>query len=227
MSAAAQQPGRPARHAWLPALAGGLLFAGYLVLIHVTTAAGSPSDLGAAVAFVPPLGLAAVWALRRGARRPWRITGWLALCALVAALWPWLRSSFAWLYLGQHAGAFAMLAWAFGRSLVAGRRPLVSAIYLRIHGTLPEPVARYTRAVTLLWAGFGAAMSIASLLLFAFGSRAHWSLLANLLTPILVVTVFAAEYLTRVCVLPAQLRTGLLDSLRAFRRLPADGQEPA
>lgn len=208
---------------WLKPLATAVAGAAYLGLIHVTTAPGEPSDLGAAIAIVPPLVLSGCWAGRSLQAQPLRLAGWLALCALVAVLWPWLRDGFAWLYLLQHAGAFAALAWVFGRSLRAGRRPLISAIYLRLHGRLPAPVARYTRGVTLLWTGVGTAMALASLLLFALGAREHWSMLANLLTPAIVVAVFVVEYGVRVCVLPAELRTGLRESLLAFRALPATG----
>lgn len=218
----------PFRSPWraLRIAGGGAAFVAYIAAIHATTAPGTPSDAGALIAIVPPLVLAGLcaWRSADASARRLRLAGWIALCALAGALWPWLRKGYAWLYLAQHAGAFAALALGFGLSLRTGHRPLVSAVYLRIHGTLPPPVARYTRRVTVLWTGFGAAMTLASLLLFAFGEREHWSLLANVLTPLLVVATFAAEYLVRVCVLPAELRTGLVDSVRAFRRIPAGGR---
>jgi uncharacterized membrane protein len=188
--------------------------AAYLLACHLTTAPGTASGAGAALAVGPYMAtaLALAW------RSPWRAplcTLWLAAAAALWLAWPLVSSNFAWIYLLQHAGTFALLALAFGATLGVGREPMVTRFARLLDDPLPEPVARYTRAVTLAWVLFFLLMAAASLLLFAFGPRAVWSLLINVLTPGLVAAMFLAEYAVRRCVLPPALRHGLVDSVRA------------
>lgn len=202
----------------LRAAVTALLLVTYSVAVHLTTASAQPSDLGAAVAVLPPLGFGLLLAWRATHRRRW-LAVWSLVAAATALGWPQLRSGFAWIYLLQHAGSFALLALLFGSTLRRGELALISRVHQLVHGQLPPLAARYTRGVTQAWALFCTAMTLTSLALFALGPRESWSLFANALTPVLVIALFAAEYLLRVCLLPASMRSGLLDSIRAFRRL--------
>jgi uncharacterized membrane protein len=92
-----------------------------------------------------------------------------------------------------------LLAWFFGRTLVAGRVPLVTSIARVVRGVaeLPPELERYTRAVTAVWCVFFLAMAGVSASLAAFAPLAAWSLFANVATAPLVGAMFAAEYAYR------------------------------
>lgn len=188
---------------------------GYLLLAHLTTATAEPSTLGALVAILPLACVAFLMAWRARHRRIGLGIWTAAMLALLVA-WPTIESRFAWIYFIQHAGIFSLLAIAFGRTLAGGEEPMVTRFARMVHtaGLTPD-VLRYTRAVTLLWTVFFIAMATTSILLFGLGDLAHWSLFANLLSPLLVVATFAGEFAVRLLVLPPGVRTSLLDSIRA------------
>jgi len=197
-----------ARVAAVAALAGL-----YYWLSHVLTAADRPSSAGALLSLAPYMGVALLMAWK--SRRRAAALGLWALATLALALnWSLLRDNFEWIYLGQHAGAFTLLAIGFGRTLADGEMPMISRFAARIHGTLRPPLARYTRGATLAWTLFFAAMVAVSLLLFFAAPIQWWSVFANLLTPLLIGLMFLAEYLVRRR-LPREFRTGLVESIRA------------
>src|SRR5262249_58226174 len=76
-----------------------------------------------------------------------------------------------------------LLLWFFGRTLVGGRVPLITAIARLVHGTLKPELERYARSVTWMWCGFFAAIAAASGLLRAFAPLAVWSVLATVPVP--------------------------------------------
>ena len=78
-------------------------------------------------------------------------------------------------------------------------------------------MARYTRNVTLAWTLYFLGMAAASLALFAAGDFARWSLLANILTPVLTAAFFIGEYLVRYLLHPEFERVGLLQAVQAYR----------
>ena len=186
----------------------------YAVLAHLTNSSPGHEALGALLAAGPVWIAAAVLAWRSDHRLPL-----LAACALVAALvyarWPDLEAHFAWLYLAQQAGTYAVLAVTFGRTLGAGRTPLCSRFAAIVHGPLAPPVAAYTRSVTLAWTLFFAAVAVALVLLYFLAPRPLWSAFANFGTVILIALMFAAEYLVRRRLLPDMRHDGLLTTLRA------------
>jgi len=77
---------------------------------------------------------------------------------------------------------------------------------------------RYTRRLTLAWTLYFAAMVVASLSLFLAGEFAHWSLLANILTPVFTAGFFVGEYFLRYRLHPEFERVSLQQVLRAWRR---------
>jgi uncharacterized membrane protein len=125
-----------------------------------------------------------------------------------------------WLYLAQHAGVHLALACWFGSTLRAGRQPLVSTLARKVHRNFPPDMVRYTRQVTAAWTLYFGAMALASLLLFAFGDFRHWSVLANLLTPVATVAMFVGEYLVRYRLHPEFERVGLHKAWQAYRGDP-------
>jgi uncharacterized membrane protein len=192
----------------------GLLIALYIALLHIVTARETPSLAGAALA-LGPVAVTGVW-LAWASR--FRVPA-LLLCALafggLYAAREVLASNFAWVTLIQHAGTFAVLTGVFGRTLAPGRTPMVSLFARRVHGPLAPRLAHYTRRVTQVWTLVFALLATVSLALFASGQIAAWSLFANVLTPALIPTVFLVEYLVRRTILPRELQTGLIDSVRS------------
>lgn len=130
-----------------------------------------------------------------------------------------------WLYLAQHAGVHLALGTWFGATLRRGAEPLVTALARRVHQLTPA-MERYSRKVTLAWTLYFVAMAATSLALFAFGDFAHWSLLANILTPILTVAFFVGEYLLRYWLHPEFERVSLQRALQAYRGHAAATGQP-
>jgi uncharacterized membrane protein len=147
-----------------------------------------------------------------------------ALAVGAAALyWDWLQQRVDLIYLIQHAGSHAVLGLWFGGSLVAARngsgQTVITRLATRLHGRpLPQPIARYTVRVTVLWTTYFVLMALASGMLFAFGSLQAWSTLANLVTMPLVVGLFVIEYVVRVRLHPDFEHASILDGIRAFMR---------
>lgn len=92
-----------------------------------------------------------------------------------------------------------LLAWFFGRTLVAGRVPLVTSLARVVHAVpaLPPAIERYTRAVTATWCAFFVAMAAVSAALAAFAPLAIWSLFANVAAAPLAAAMFVGEYAYR------------------------------
>lgn len=92
-----------------------------------------------------------------------------------------------------------LLAWFFGRTLAAGRTPLVTSFARLVHDspTLAPERERYARQVTWAWCVFFLANVGISAALAAFAPLAVWSLFANVLAAPLVAAMFAAEYAYR------------------------------
>lgn len=119
----------------------------------------------------------------------------------------------AWLYLAQHAGLHAALGIWFGSSL--RKEPLITQLAARLHA-LPPAERVYTRHCTVAWVAYFAAMTLASLLLFALAPFAAWSLFANVLTPLSLAAMFVGEHLVRYRLHPEFERVGLVAAARAF-----------
>lgn len=200
------------------AAVGLVLLVAFAVSAHLAIVGGSlDPSIGASLSLVPIAGLA-FWAVRQSRRQQ---TALAAAGTAVVALWigwPELERHFPGVFFIEHAGANVLLAIAFGRTLVGNREALCTRFARLVHGTLPAEVERYTRRVTLAWAVFFAAVFVLSCLLYLGGFLAAWSLLANILSPLLVAGMFVVEYLVRHRVLPQWERTGILGGIRAFTR---------
>jgi uncharacterized membrane protein len=127
------------------------------------------------------------------------------------------------MYVLQHAGIHAALAWAFGLTLRAGSVPLITAVAERVHDTLTPALRQYTRRLTQLWAAYFAGMIAFSLLLFATAPWPWWSLYCNVATPLAVLALFVGEHLWRRLSHPEFERVSLLRVLHAYRQHHADG----
>ena len=187
----------------------------FVVLAHAAMTRGLPASMGAALSLVP-LALVLYVVLRRSGHRVA-----LALLALAAfALWlGWdkLEARFPDLLFVEHAGMNLALAFLFGRTLAAGREPLVTRFARIVHGgDMPPGVERYTRGVTVAWTVFFATLFAVSAGLYFGGFATAWSFLANILSPVLIAGMFLGEYALRHWALPDQEHVGILTGVRAF-----------
>ena len=147
-----------------------------------------------------------------------RLRGWAWVTALLVAL------GLARLAVSAHAmlplllvpvAVLAFIAWMFGRTLRAGRVPLISRIVAALESTpatqLAPDLQRYTRRLTAAWAGMLATLAGVNLLLALVAvprgllasvgidapwavTEAQWSWIANLLNYGLVAGFFVGEY---------------------------------
>lgn len=121
------------------------------------------------------------------------------------------------LYLLQHVGMNILLGLLFGRSLLVGRKPLVTVFASLLHEVMTPALLTYTRRVTRAWTLFFVAMATLSLLLFFLAPIEVWSFFANILTWPLVGLMFVVENEVRKRALPPEDQVGIVAAVRAFR----------
>src|SRR5580658_3260437 len=182
---------------------------------HANTTAGA-APLGAALAITP---LLITWLLL-ARRTPWPRVG-VVLAALMAgallvASWPRIEHNFSLMFMLQEAGVYLILAFGFGRSLLAGQTPLCTHWATMVHGPLSQAVQRYTRAVTRAWTLFFVGISLTIVLLYTLAPLRVWSIFSNFLTLPLAALMFAIEYELRRRRLPWMQRASLADTARAY-----------
>lgn len=204
--------GRRARTALAVAASVAFAIAAHTAIVH-----GLAAPAGALLALVP-LALLLFALARRSAHR-WTAVALLAGGAAVAWLaFPALKLNFPSLFFVEHAGGQLLLACLFGRTLAKGEEPLVTQFATAFHGELAPEARRYTRGVTVAWTTFFLTLFAVSCALYLAGFLEAWSLLVNIVGPLLVGAMFIVEYLVRHRVLPDLERAGLLSGIRAFSR---------
>lgn len=189
-----------------------LLALAYPLLAHLA----SSRDSGALAAIALADIAAIVLLLPLLMRRTW---AWITAALLAVGLVVLAQSQHAQLPLLLVPVAFvALVAWAFARTLRAGRVPLISKIVAALErqpaAALEPRLQRYTRRLTAAWALLLATLALANLLLAllavpngllaSFGvappmtvSERQWSWVANLLNYGLVAGFFVGEYALR------------------------------
>jgi uncharacterized membrane protein len=160
--------------------------------------------------------------------------GRMALAVLVAmgiAGWLFWKASGASpsaLYPVPYVTVYLVLLWFFGRTLRAGRQPLITRLAMHVHGELPAELAAYTRNVTVAWCIFFLAMVATSILLFVFEPFPVWSAFNNLLNLPLVVAMYLCEYAWRLHRYPNFSHASIATVVRAVRNFdfnrPATGR---
>lgn len=173
-----------------------------------------------AIVVGPLLVVSAVWAWNAG-HRLLAVAGGAGVVVLAAVLLGLQGTGghgipSRWLYLAQHAGVHLALGAWFGATLRPGAEPLITALARRVHELTPA-MERYSRHVTVAWTIYFVGMAVTSLVLFGLGDFAHWSLLANILTPVLTVAFFVGEYVLRYRLHPEFERVSLQRALQAYR----------
>jgi len=127
-----------------------------------------------------------------------RLRAWLIFAAVCAGLW-WLVE-----YGGGRPLLYlpsilipAALGWFFGRTLVAGRTPLITSVAVAARPATPDYLLKYSRRLTEMWTGIFIAMTVWDLALAAFASREAWSFMANGANYLVIGATVAFEYLFR------------------------------
>lgn len=99
----------------------------------------------------------------------------------------------------------AWLGWIFGRTLAAGREPLIStfARMERAHLenqpdiALPPDIQRYTRRLTMLWSALLFTMAGIAAWLAASDRHDWWALFTGVMSYVLLGALYFGEYLFR------------------------------
>lgn len=125
------------------------------------------------------------------------------------------------LYVFQHVGINVLLCGWFGSTLRGDQLSLIGQFAERVHAMTPD-MRTYTAQVTMVWTAYFALMAAASLLVYATLSFAAWSLLSNLVSPIMIGVLFIGEHLVRYRIHPEFERTRLIDALRASFGAPVE-----
>ena len=100
----------------------------------------------------------------------------------------------------------------FGRPLLPGKVPMITAIFTLMRGE-PEPhVARYTRRATEVWVIFFSLMTVETVLLAVYAPVQVGFLLSNLLNYMMMSVLMIVDYQVR---------------RRVFRAAPCPGVRPA
>jgi len=200
----------------VPWLGIAALVIGYPLLAHYTNESAYNGNLGAWVAIAPVILIALALAWR--SPRRFIMLGALGLsCIALWAGWSALEQHFGLVYWLQHVGLQLILFFTFGRTLIAGRRPLCARFAEALHALLTPQHEIYARQVTIAWTLFFFTMALMSTVLFFLAPLAAWSVFANFLTLPLVGLMFIAEYWIRRRKLPDTQHTHILDAVRAFR----------
>jgi uncharacterized membrane protein len=178
---------RPSARALIVALS----FVASSVLIHVAVMGSRPwvEWLALASLVFVPFSLPLI-ALR------WR--AWLTFLATCAGLWWLVRygGGRPLLYLPSILIP-AALAWFFGRTLFAGRQPLITTVALAARPATPDYLMAYSRHLTGLWTGIFIAMTAWDFALAACAPRAAWSFMANGANYLVIGATVVLEYLFR------------------------------
>ena len=173
-------------------LIGAVGVAGLALLVHFLLVVEPVRPAGVALAWV--FSVAAAYALARAAGLG--VVGTVVVVGLFVAAW-WLSANRPYGMFVPPVASFTLFLWFFGRTLLPGRQPLVTAIARFVHGSITPEVERYTRGVTVAWCAFFGAMGAASVALAALAPVAVWSFCSNVLSYPLVGAMFAAEYAIR------------------------------
>lgn len=190
--------------------------------------------------------LASHWLMVHAADRPWAVAAlfgplllpvlalaWrrgqgllLGVCALLAMGLVWIVSQGGLgdvrrLYLAQHAGVHLALGLSFLASLRGEGDALITQMARRVHVLTPAMQA-YTVRVTRLWVGYFLGMVALSVGVYALLPWEAWSLLANVLTPLLIGVIFVGEHWARYRLHPEFDRITLAQMVQSVRH-PSGG----
>ena len=227
MSSKIEPVSRPLRTGWtkLALLAAGVI--AYQVLVYCIVVYHADDGLAGALMAAPLLAVACF--VLGWSRRGRILLGLLALIGLIGfLLWRAFGADPTLLYPVPYLAVYLCLLWLFGRTLRAGRQPLITRLAAHVHGELVAEMVRYTRRVTWAWCVFFVAMALTSLLLFVVAPLPIWSAFNTLLNLPLLVAMYLGEYAWRLWRHPDFSPASIATVVRAFRdfdfKRPAAGR---
>jgi uncharacterized membrane protein len=191
-----------------------VLITGYSALAHYTNV--SAHKLGP-VTSLAPLMLLALTLAWHAQRRLYALCALGALCIALYFQRHAIEQHFGAIYWLQDTGLQLLLFATFGRTLLAGQKPLCVRFAEAAHSPLSARHETYARHVTVAWTLFFGAMALVSTLLFFAAPIPVWSAFANFLVLPLIALMFLTEYRLRLRLLPETQGARLLDGLRAFK----------
>jgi uncharacterized membrane protein len=191
----------------------------YALISHYAYSHPEAKGLGAGLSVGPVvlIGVALAWSWTP---RYVAIALSAALVGLTAWAWPFLETHYQWSDLVQQAGAYALVALSFARSLRPGRVPTCTQLAVQLHGPLAPAETTYTRRATWAWAIFYGLLSLSIIVVFLTASTHQWSLFVNFGTFGLIALLFLADHALRYRVLPRRpgnLRGTILQALTGSR----------
>ncbi len=216
VAAQARGGGKGVRNA-LAVGAGLSLVALYPLMVHGAIVADLDAETAMALALVQATVTGV--AVSRAAPR----YRWVALAAAIALLglsWRSARDGLLAASAVSHATIYVGLLVLFGRTLLAGREPLITWVARRIRGSLTDGMLVYTRRVTIAWCLFFAGQLAMSALLFSLAPDTVWSFFINVLDLPLVVAMFLAEYAYRLRKFRNHSHGSIADVVRVFSERP-------
>lgn len=184
------------------------LIAAYPLLVHVALVFAVPRLLFIA----PMLFLAGVcWqGLVNRNKRAWLVFS--LLCAGIALL-EYLDLTLYLLFLPPVIIPLLLL-FIFGRTLVSGREPLITAIGEAARGPLSMAMRSYTRGLTQLWCLVFVAMIVWSAILPWLEQPELWSWFTNIINYGVVGVLFVGEFMLRKKLFPSHNHPGFFEYLR-------------
>ena len=195
----------------------GLASLAYVAVSQWLMISAPTSPWSAVALLVPMLAVACAWLWQSQQRV-------LSVCAAGAIVFLLSRAATGGevaaekLYLAQHVVVHLCLAVWFGSTLLAGRKPLISALAERVHRHLTAAMWAYTRKLTAAWTIYFVVMVVVSLGLYLGAAFETWATFANLLTPLALALMFGGEYLLRYWLHPEFERVSMLDAVRAYQQ---------
>jgi hypothetical protein len=217
----------------MPLRRGGIVSAPFLVLAGVAPWLITRPMFGNSSPWVSFIVVAAqvtaiVWLLAGKLAVRYRVILALALTGgTIALLWMGLPGGCIGLAVGGmcHAAAnTVLLAW-FARSLLpstsgwSAREPVVTRLARRMRRTMPDPVVRYTRHVTIAWCVFFAVQLGLSGALLALAPLTAWASFVSVWNFPLIAAMVVAEFACRSVLMRREQRTGLIATLAGMRHI--------
>lgn len=194
-----------------------LAFIGYQFLVHLAFQQGQNEWVRFALMLLPMAGLAC-WTFTRATNRPFWFVVLLAASGALYLAEQHEHLGLVAAYGIPHAVIYFALLGVFGRTLLAGREPLITRLARRVHGVLPPEMERYTRRLTFVWCLFFAGQVAMSALLFKFASLDTWSLFINLFNLPLLALMFAADYVYRVTRFRQHPQASIMKVIQVFTK---------
>jgi uncharacterized membrane protein len=185
----------------------------YIVLMYLSSSAPDAAARTVVLTVLAWQGFA-VALLWMNKKRLWAAL--LALPAILLFVYYDHLAKFEWLCVIPNLLVNGSLCYFFAQTLAPGKTALITNLAKRVHGSLPPPIERYTRHITIVWCAFFALTIVISLVLYFGVSFAAWSLFSNVYALPMLVAMFALEYLYRRLRFPWFEHVSIAAGVRAF-----------